>query len=132
MRFASSTPTLCTVRVSIWHSDLEGVTTPPPDSLRVSWGGAGGFLGRAACRAPWRPRGAFVLNVRIALRAVAAVCVEDLQGTESFPTPFRSVSESSALESYGIFTFFVILVRPGDIVESSGIGDPLGSRSVGG
>ena len=53
--------------------------------------------------AAWPAWWAFVLNVRIALRAVAAVCVDDLQGVESFTTPFRSASESSALESYDIF-----------------------------
>ena len=53
----------------------------------------------------------FVLNARVALHAVAVVCVDDLQGTESFTTPFRSVSESSALESYGIFRACVLSVR---------------------
>ena len=46
----------------------------------------------------------FVSIVRIALRVVAAVCVDDLQGTASFKTPFRSASESSALQSYDIFS----------------------------
>ena len=53
----------------------------------------------------------FVLNVRIALRVVARVCVDELQGTESFATPFRSVSESSPLESYDIFRDFECILR---------------------
>ena len=53
----------------------------------------------------------FALNGRVASRGVAVLCVDDLQGTESFTTPFRSVSESSALESYGIFRACVLSVR---------------------
>ena len=45
----------------------------------------------------------FVLIRCFALRIVAVVCVGDLQCVESFETPFRSVSESPALESYEHF-----------------------------
>ena len=44
------------------------------------------------------------LSVRVALRVGAAVCVDDLQGTESFKTRPGSMSESSPLESYGSFS----------------------------
>ena len=45
----------------------------------------------------------FVLNVRVASRVVAAVCVGDVHGTESFKTRPWLPFESPALESYGIF-----------------------------
>ena len=45
----------------------------------------------------------FAVNV---LRIVAARRVGDVQRCESFKTPFRSVSESSPLESYDIFRDF--------------------------
>ena len=41
----------------------------------------------------------FVLNVRVALHAVAVVCVDDLQESESLKTRPGSMSESSPLES---------------------------------
>ena len=55
----------------------------------------------------------FAFVVVNALRVIAVVCVDGLQGTASFPTPFRSVSESSALESYGIFRDCAQLLRGG-------------------
>ena len=45
----------------------------------------------------------FVLNVRVASRVVAAVCVGDVHGTESFKTRPWLPSESPALESYEKF-----------------------------
>ena len=46
------------------------------------------------------------LSVRVALRVVAVLCVDDMQGTESFKTRPGSMSESSPLESYDIFRDF--------------------------
>jgi hypothetical protein len=46
------------------------------------------------------------LSVRVALRVVAAVCVGDVHGTESFKTRPGSMSESSPLESYDVFRDF--------------------------
>ena len=53
----------------------------------------------------------FALNVRGALRVVAVLCVDDLQGTESFKTRPGSMSESSPLESYDIFRDFECILR---------------------
>ena len=44
----------------------------------------------------------FALNGRVASRGVAVLCVDDLQGTESFKTRPGSMSESSPLESYDV------------------------------
>ena len=59
----------------------------------------------AAGRRPaaWPRMIVFALNGRVASRVVAAVCVGDVHGTESFKTRPWLPSESSALESYGIF-----------------------------
>ena len=42
------------------------------------------------------------LFVRVALRVVAVDCVDDVQASESLKTRPGSMSESPALESYGI------------------------------
>jgi hypothetical protein len=44
------------------------------------------------------------LSLRVALRVVAVLCVDDMKGTVSFKTRQGSVSESSALESYDHFS----------------------------
>ena len=53
----------------------------------------------------------FALNGRVASRVVAVLCVDDLQGTESFKTRPGSMSESSPLESYDIFRDFECILR---------------------
>jgi len=83
----------------VW-SPVSGFILP---GLRVVWWpvvGGSAAAGRAACVV------IFVFVMVIALRVVGVRCVDDLQGTESFKTPFRSVSESPALESYDIFRDF--------------------------
>ena len=62
----------------------------------------------------------FVLNVRVASRVVAAVCVGDVHGTESFKTRPWLPSESSALESYGTFRVFREVVSGSREVASFG------------
>ena len=51
----------------------------------------------------------FVLFMRIALRVAVVDCMDELRETESFKTRPGSMSESSPLESYDIFSDFEVL-----------------------
>ncbi len=71
--------------------------------VRVSLVAGSAAAGRAACGV------VSALSVRVALRVVAVLCVDDMQGTESLKTRQGSMSESSALESYANFRDFARL-----------------------